>query len=110
VDTLLGVAVRTLSGGIDGDAIFGLILPDFLLRWIGKDIADKLNLQEDSKMDGTKPWYQSKTIWSGVVAALISIYNTVGAVKGLPVVPDWVYTILAAIGVYSRTTATTTIQ
>ena len=83
-------------------------VPDFILKLFGHKIADKLNLQEDSKMD-TKPWYQSKTIWAGVVAAMLGVYNSIAAVKKLPPVPDWVYTILGAIGVYSRATADTVI-
>jgi hypothetical protein len=86
-----------------------MVLPDFLLKLIGKNVAGKLNLQEDSKMDGTKPWYQSKTIWSAAIAALIGLYNAVGAVKHWPPVPDWIFTILGAIGIYSRANADTKI-
>lgn len=83
-------------------------LPDWVLKLIGHKIADDLNLQEDSKM-GTKPWYQSKTIWATFVTALIGVYNAVGGVKGLPPIPDWVFTLLGAIGLYSRATADTKI-
>jgi uncharacterized sodium:solute symporter family permease YidK len=85
-----------------------MYVPDFILKFFGRKVADKLDLQEDSKMD-TKPWYKSKTILSAIVAALIGLYNTFVAVKGLPVIPDWVFTILAAVGVYSRATADTKI-
>jgi hypothetical protein len=85
-----------------------MMIPDFILRMFGRRIADKLDLQE-GKMPDSKPWYQSKAIWSGVVAGLIGIYNSVAIAKGLPAVPDFVYTILGAIGVYSRATASTTI-
>lgn len=66
-------------------------------------------------MNDTKPWYQSKTIWSGLVAALIGIYNVVATTAlpafghNLPAIPDFVFTILGAIGVYSRTQADTKI-
>lgn len=85
-----------------------MIIPNFLLKWIGRDIANKLSLQE-GKMPDSKPWYASKTIWASVVVGLIGIYNAIGTAKGLPPIPEWVYTLLGAIGVYTRATATTTI-
>lgn len=57
-------------------------------------------------MDGSKPWYQSKTIYSAGAAALIGVYNTIALHKSLPPIPDWVYTILGAVGIYSRVNAT----
>lgn len=80
-------------------------VPDFILKIFGHKIADKLDLKENSQMDDTKPWYQSKGIWAGVVAALVGLYNAIGAVKHLPPIPDWIFTVLGAIGVYSRATA-----
>lgn len=84
-------------------------IPDFILKFFGRKVADKLDLQEDSKMD-TKKWYQSKTIWTSVVGALIGIYAAVSAVHPLPPIPEWVYTILASIGLYSLRTGETKIQ
>lgn len=81
-------------------------LPEFILKLIGKNIAGKLDIKEDSKMDGVKSWYKSKTILSAITVALIGIYNAVGTVKNLPPVPDWVFTILGAIGIYTRVGAT----
>lgn len=83
-------------------------IPEFVLKFFGKKVADKIDLKEDTQME-TKPWYQSKTIWAGVAAALIGVYNAVGAVKSLPPIPDWIFTILGAIGIYSRATADTKI-
>ena len=83
-------------------------IPSFVLKWIGKGVKDKLDLQEGF-MD-SKPWYQSKTIWAGVVTGIIGIYNSIATAKGWPPVPDWVYSILAGMGVYSRASATTTIK
>ena len=51
-------------------------------------------------------WYQSKTVWSGVVAVLIAAYNTAAVQFGLPAIPEFVYGLLGALGVYSRVTAT----
>ena len=86
-----------------------MLLPDFILKLIGKNIAGKLDLKEDTTMNEAKPWFQSKTIWTAIITALIGIYNAIGAVKNLPPVPDWVFTILGGIGVYTRSTATTKI-
>ena len=83
-------------------------VPDFILKIIGHKVADKLDLQEDSKME-TKPWYQSKSIWTSVVVALIGIYGSLQTAKGWPPIPEWVFTILGAIGIYSRTVAETKI-
>lgn len=83
-------------------------IPDWVLKIFGHKIEDKLNLQEGN-LDGTKPWYQSKTIWAGIVAALVGVYNSIAAVKALPPIPDWIFTILGAIGIYSRVTADTKI-
>lgn len=59
----------------------------------------------------TKKWYQSKTIWSGIITILITVYNTIQPLLAqyfgikLPVIPDWVYTILGALGIYGRVVA-----
>lgn len=51
-------------------------------------------------------WYQSKTIWSGIVAVLVAAYNTASEQFGLPAIPEYAYAILGAFGVYSRAAAT----
>jgi hypothetical protein len=59
----------------------------------------------------SKPWYESKTIWAGILTLAVAIWNTLpvfGVV--LPAIPEAVYAILAAFGIYGRTTATTTIK
>lgn len=61
-------------------------------------------------MDDTKPWYQSKTVIAGILAGVIGIYNTISVAKHLPPIPEWVFTILGAIGVYGRVTAKTEIS
>lgn len=80
----------------------------FIAKIAGKWIGKRIDLQEDSKMD-SKPWYRSQTIWSAVAVGLIGIYNAVAPVKGLPAIPEWVYTILAAIGINGRVKAETKI-
>ena len=53
-----------------------------------------------------KKWYLSKTVWAGVIAVAIAAYNTAATQFGLPAIPEFVYGILGALGVYGRTTAT----
>lgn len=63
-----------------------------------------------------KPWYQSKAVWAGIVAVLLATYEafnlSLAPVLGfsIPPIPEWVYGLLAAFGIYSRITATTTIS
>lgn len=56
-------------------------------------------------MEKTKSWWKSKTIWSGIIAVGLAAYNTASAQFGLPVVPEYVYGVLGALGVYGRVTA-----
>lgn len=63
----------------------------------------------------TKKWYQSKAVWAGIVAVLLATYEAVkfslAPVIGfvVPPIPEWVYGLLAAFGIYSRVVATTTL-
>lgn len=57
-----------------------------------------------------KKWYKSKTVWAGVVSVAIAAYNAASANFGLPVIPEFIYGVLGAIGVYGRTTAKTSIK
>lgn len=84
-----------------------MMVPDFIIRLIGRRIADKLRLQEGTKMDGTKPWYTSRTIWAVSVSGMIGIYmSLIQAGVHLPQIPAWVITLLSAVGVYTRSAAT----
>ena len=70
----------------------------------------------------SKSWYKSKTIWSGIIAVLIVVYNGVQVamasqcgIEGsfcinIPVIPEFVFGILAALGIYSRKIARTEIK
>jgi hypothetical protein len=60
--------------------------------------------------DATKKWYLSKTVWAGVVAVLVAGYNAAAAQFGLPAIPEFVFAILGAFGVYGRATATTSLK
>jgi hypothetical protein len=57
-----------------------------------------------------KKWWQSKTVWAGVVAVILAAYGTAASQFGLPPIPEWVFGILGALGIYGRTTASTTIK
>ena len=59
----------------------------------------------------TKKWYESKTVWAGVLAVAIAAWNQ-AAIQfvGLPPIPDWIYPILGALGVYGRVTASTVVK
>lgn len=50
-------------------------------------------------MNGSKKWYKSKTFWFGVVAALITLFETVAAGYGYTgVVPDdWQQYLVVAV-------------
>jgi hypothetical protein len=59
----------------------------------------------------TKPWWQSKAMWAGVIGLGIVIWNALPTFLPvhLPAVPEWLLGILAALGLYGRATATTKI-
>jgi hypothetical protein len=75
-----------------------------------KIVLPKLT-REVKKFMETKKWYKSKTIWSGIISILIAVYNTMRPLLAqyfniyLPEIPDWVYTILGALGIYGRVSA-----
>lgn len=58
----------------------------------------------------SKKWYLSKTVWSGIVAVIVAAYNAAASSFGFPAIPEFVFAVLGAFGIYSRVTATTTIK
>ncbi len=82
-------------------------MPDFIIKMMGREAAKKLNLQEG--VMPTKSWYLSKGVWTGVVTASMGLYLALAPQFNLPHVPDWIFTLLGAAGVYTRATATTTL-
>ena len=90
-------------------------LPAWMYRLAGKKLAKILNLQEDTMSEVTekKAWYKSKTILSDVVTILVVIYTAVQTQIApnygwtLPNIPEYVYAVLAGLGIYGRKTATT---
>lgn len=91
-------------------------IPNFVYTLMGKIAGSKLNLKEDSKMEDSKKWYQSKSIWTSVVTALIGVYaivqTTLAPTFGwkLPDIPEGILAFLGALGVYSRAVATKAIS
>ncbi len=82
------------------------IAAGFLGRWLSK----KINLQEGG-MSETKKWYQSKGVWTGIVATLVGLYGLLDANVApalgfdMPDIPSIVFTVLGAMGIYARTSA-----
>ena len=62
----------------------------------------------------SKKWYMSKTIWAGIVTALIGAAQTIGMQFGFDLlanpIASVVVTLLGALGIYSRVTTTTVIK
>jgi len=44
-----------------------------------------------------KAWYKSKTVWTSVIAGVVGVLQAVGVVEA---VPEVVWTLLAAFGLY----------
>lgn len=86
-------------------------LPNWVYRFVGTRLSDKLDLKEGIPVD-TKKWYQSKTIWSGVATILFGTYELTRAHLApnmgwaLPEIPSWVLTILGGMGIYGRMVGT----
>lgn len=86
-----------------------MIFENLIAKIAGRAIAKKLNLKE-GQVD-TKKWYESKTIWTAVVAAALGIIQAVGQTTGHTIViPNWVYDVLGAVGLYSLRTGDKPIQ
>ena len=89
----------------------------FIKKWIlqivAKKVARNLDLKEGGMEDGKK-WYKSKTIISMIVAILISGVKLVDTIKGTNIVGSELYatiiTILSAVGIYGRVSASTEIK
>jgi ABC-type branched-subunit amino acid transport system permease subunit len=61
-------------------------------------------------MGNSKKWWASKAVWAGVIAILVAGYNVATVQFGLPAIPDFVFAILGAFGVYGRVAANTEIK
>lgn len=86
----------------------------WIARLIGKDIANKIGL-EDIKMTDTtidtKPWFKSKTIWAAIVTGILGALGPISTAFGHPVVvPQWILDVLIGMGIYTARTSTSTIE
>lgn len=87
------------------------MIPQFFAKMFGKYAANKLNLKDDNPMNESKPWYQSKTIWSDVATIVVAIVGFVdvhfahGSITSSPAY-SVAMTVLGAMGIVTRTTAT----
>lgn len=85
-------------------------IPSWVLRLVAKFASKKLGLTEGNVED-KKKWYQSKSILNAIVVFLVGVYalaqTTLAPQFGwaLPNIPEWIFTILGAIGIYSRVVA-----
>ena len=62
---------------------------------------------------GSKAWYTSKTIWCGILTAVIGAAQAIGVQFGVDIMAnqqfDIMLSVLGALGIYGRATANTTI-
>lgn len=86
-------------------------LKDVFVKLAAKKTAKMLKLEE-GPMSESKPWYRSKGVITGIITVLIGTYEAVKVSIApqvgwtLPDIPPLVYTILGALGVYARVSAT----
>lgn len=85
-------------------------LKNLIIKNAVKKVADKLDLQEGPMEEGKK-WYKSKGVISGIVAVLLGIYEVVRLNLApqvgwsIPEIPPVLFTVLGALGIYSRVVA-----
>jgi hypothetical protein len=108
----LGNLTVSLKDWIVKKAITGK-LPNWMYRLAGKKIAKILKLEEGNMAENTetKKWYRSKGVLTGVVTVLIGLYESVRITLApqfgwtIPNIPEFLYVLLGALGVYSRVVA-----
>ena len=85
-------------------------IPLWVVRMIGKAAGNKIGLEEGGMKEG-KQWWLSKGVWTGVLTILVGAYETARVALAphvgwtLPDIPPFVYTLLGAMGLYSRVVA-----
>lgn len=60
---------------------------------------------------GTKEWWKSKAVWTGILTVLIAAYTAYRTSLNphLPEIPEWFYAILGTFGIVFRLSANTTL-
>ena len=63
-------------------------------------------------LNNNKPWYKSKTVWASVIVIGINVWDNMLVPSMLqyfdiviPIIPAWVYSMLAGLGIYGRVSA-----
>jgi len=90
-------------------------LPLWFAKILTRGITKKLDLQE-GPMQENKPFWKSKGVLTGIVTVLVSTYELSRVALApqfgqvWPPIPPMVYTVLGALGIYSRVVATQTIK
>lgn len=89
-------------------------LNSLVLKFAAKKVGKKLGL-EGGPMDSEKKWYKSKNVLTGIVTVLVGTYEGTRAYVApqvgwnLPEIPGLLFTILGALGIYTRMTASATL-
>lgn len=84
---------------------------DWLVVQIAKVAGRNLKLEEGPMTD-SKAWYKSKGVINGILIVAFGVYDLLRANLApqvgwnLPEIPPIVFTILGALGIYARATAT----
>lgn len=52
-----------------------------------------------------KPWYTSKAVWTAIITGGIGVLQAIGIA-----IPQWIYPILGAMGLYSLRVANTDLR
>jgi len=81
----------------------------------GRDRVDRILSQDDSlPLDGTKPWWQSRAVWGGIVAAAAGIASLFGVdidqAKATEIAVSLAPLIGGALAVYGRVRASKPIR
>ncbi|GEM88190.1 hypothetical protein MGR01S_28150 [Meiothermus granaticius NBRC 107808] len=56
-------------------------------------------------MNNAVPFWRSKGFWVAVTTIVVTGYNTLAPVLQLPDIPELVYAVLGALGLYARAVA-----
>jgi hypothetical protein len=66
--------------------------------------------------DKPKSWYKSKGVWAGIIIVIVNVWDNMLVPFSsqyfsiiLPNIPAWIYSMLAALGIYGRVSASTNI-
>lgn len=75
-------------------------LPDWLYRLLGKEVAKKLDLQETT-MEDNKPFYKSKAKMAAIIGVILAGIQPISKAFGHEIiVPNFVFEVLAGMGLY----------